>query len=295
MSKMLTAGAMEAAERFTWLNARLIDRLRFAHLFRGGAAAPVVAALRAYQNADGGFGNALEPDFRGPVSQPATVDQALRMLDQVGALDDPMVGQACDYLAGVTTPDGGVPFVLPSVLDYPRAPWWQPEGDSPPGNLTPTASIAGPLLARGFQHPWLGPATEFCWRRMEELDRTHPYEMRSALAFLDRVPDRARAEHAFARIGPKVLEQDLVALDPAAPGEVHGPLDFAPEPSSLARQLFADDVIEAHLDALVAAQQPDGGWTFNWPAWTPIVEPAWRGWITVEMLLRLRAYGRLAE
>ncbi len=68
MSKMLTASALDAAERFTWLNARLIDRLRFAHLFRGGAAAPVVAALRPYQNADGGFGNGLEPDFRGPVS-----------------------------------------------------------------------------------------------------------------------------------------------------------------------------------------------------------------------------------
>ena len=68
MSKMLTASALAAAERFTWLNARLIDRLRFAHLFRGGAAAPVVAALRPYQNADGGFGNGLEPDFRGPVS-----------------------------------------------------------------------------------------------------------------------------------------------------------------------------------------------------------------------------------
>src|SRR6266496_4085610 len=77
MSKMLDASALEAAERFTWLNARLIDRLRFAHLFRGGAAAPVVAALRPYQNADGGFGNALEPDFRGPVSQPATVEAAL--------------------------------------------------------------------------------------------------------------------------------------------------------------------------------------------------------------------------
>jgi hypothetical protein len=38
MSKMLPASALEAAERFIWLNARLIDRLRFAHLFRGAGA-----------------------------------------------------------------------------------------------------------------------------------------------------------------------------------------------------------------------------------------------------------------
>jgi hypothetical protein len=294
MSKMLTAGALAAAERFTWLNARLIDRLRFARLFRGGAAAPVVAALRPYQNPDGGFGNALEPDFRGPVSQPATVGQALQVLDEVDAFDDPMVGRVCDYLAGIAAPDGGLPFVLPSVRPYPRAPWWEPESDQPPGNLLPTGSIVGLLLARGVRHPFVEPAAEFCWRQIERLDRADAYQMRSAISFLDRVPDRSRAERAFALIGPKVLELGLVALDPAATGEVHGPLDFAPAPSSLARGLFADDVIEAHLDALVAAQRPDGGWTFNWPVWTPVVEPEWRGAVTVEMLQRLRAYGRLA-
>src|SRR5262245_39582623 len=155
MSKMLTTSALDAAERFTWLNARLLDRLRFAHLFRGGAAAPVTAALRPYQNADGGFGNALEPDFRGPVSQPATVDPALRVLDEIDAFDDPMVARACDYLAGISTPDGGLPFVLPSVRAFPRAPWWQSDGDQPPGNLVPTASIVGLLLARGVRHPWI--------------------------------------------------------------------------------------------------------------------------------------------
>jgi hypothetical protein len=294
MSKMLNADALEAAERFIWLNARVIDRLRFAHLFRDGAAAPVVAALRPYQNPDGGFGNALEPDFRGPVSQPATIDVALRVLDEAGALDDPMAAQACDYLAGITTPDGGVPFVLPSVRAYPRAPWWQPEGDQPPGNLLPTASIAGLLLARGVRHPWVERATRFCWRAIDRLGDTNPYQARAALAFLDDTPEHDRAEQAFARIGPKILEQGLVALDPAATGEVHSPLDFAPEPDSLARRLFADEVIETHLDALVAAQRDDGGWTFNWPVWTPVVEPEWRGAITIEMLKRLRSYGRLA-
>jgi hypothetical protein len=294
MSKMLDASALEAAERFIWLNARLIDRLRFAHLFRDGAAAPMVAALRPYQNRDGGFGHALEPDFRGPVSQPATVEAALRLLDEADALEDPMVVQACDYLAGITAPDGGVPFVLSSVQAYPRAPWWQPEDEQPPGNLLPTASIVGLLLARGVRHPWIERASEFCWQAIDRLGGTNAYQMRAALAFLDGTPDRDRAERTFARVGPKILEQGLVELDPAASGEVHGPLDFAPEPGGLARRLFADDVIEAHLDALVAAQRDDGGWTFNWPVWTPVVEPEWRGAITVEMLKRLRAYRRLA-
>jgi hypothetical protein len=230
---------------------------------------------------------------RGPVSQAGTVAVALQVLDEAGAMDDPMVTEACDYLAAIATPDGGVQFVLPSVLGYPRAPWWQPEGERPPGNLLPTGSLAGLLLARGVKHPWVERASEFCWQAIERIGETNPYQARATIAFLDGTPERDRAERAFARLGPKILEQGLVALDPGAGGEVHTPLDYAPEPASVARRLFTDDVIEAHLDALVAAQREDGGWTFNWPAWTPVVETEWRGNVTVEMLSRLRGYGRL--
>ena len=52
------------AREFIWRNGRLLDRHLFACLFDGGQREPVLAALRAYQNADGGFGNALEPDKR---------------------------------------------------------------------------------------------------------------------------------------------------------------------------------------------------------------------------------------
>jgi hypothetical protein len=52
-------------------------------------------------------------------------------------------------------------------------------------------------------------------------------------------------------------------------------------------------MIKLYLDALVAAQQPDGGWTFNFPDWNPMTGLEWRGWTTVEALLTLRAYGRL--
>src|SRR5258707_2177284 len=111
--KCVTPTAIDAAERFVWLSGRLIDRLRFDHRFRGGPLEPVLAALRPYQNPDGGFGNALEPDLRGPMSQPQPVEVAFRLLDELGAFDDPMVGRACEYLAAITTAEGRVPFVLP--------------------------------------------------------------------------------------------------------------------------------------------------------------------------------------
>jgi hypothetical protein len=88
------------------------------------------------------------------------------------------------------------------------------------------------------------------------------------------------------------LDEGLVAMEPGAPGEVHTPLDFAPLPGSPARDLFDEAVITAHLDHLAAAQRDDGGWMFNWQAWSPAAEREWRGAVTLDALHLLRANGR---
>jgi hypothetical protein len=214
-------------------------------------------------------------------------------LDEISRLGDPMVGRACDYLTTITKPDGGTPFVLPSVRAYARAPWWEPNED-PEASVVPTAGIVALLYKHKVNHPWLVTATKFCWRKIDELEAADLYEVRFVLEFLQHVPDRVRAEKNFTRIGPKIFEQNLVALDPAAPGEVFTPLDYAPRPDSLGRRLFSDEVIRAHLDTLAQAQGPDGGWSFNWTAWNPTTTLEWRGWVTIQALKTLRAYGRPA-
>lgn len=279
---------LDRAEHYLHHHGRLIDRLRFEALFRDGSRSRVLDALRCYQNADGGFGHALEPDLRGPGSQPEPVEAAFWILDEFDAFDSPMVPAACAFLSSVSTADGGVPFVLPTVRDTPRAPWWE-SGDDPPGHLVPTASVAGLLHKHGSAHPWLAAATDFCWSRLGARTEFEPYEARAALTFLGWAPDRERAEAEFARLRDALLAS--VTFDPDATGPVHLPLDFAPEPSRL--PLFTQDVLDAHLDALEAAQSPDGGWRANWLIWTPLVEHEWGGHLTVERLKTLRAYGRL--
>ncbi|MEV4570858.1 hypothetical protein AB0K12_44510 [Nonomuraea sp. NPDC049419] len=281
---------LDRAERYLLHHGRLIDRLRFQALFRGGPREPVLHALHAYQNPDGGFGHALEPDLRGAGSQPEPVEVALWILDELDAFDSPMVAAACDYLASVTTPDGGVPWVLPSVREAPRAPWWQTD-DDPPGALVPTAPIAGLLHEHGVAHPWLAGATAFCWSRLADLKEPGTYEAMAALTFLTYVPDRERALAEFDRLRDVLL--GTVTYDLEAPGHVHHPLDFAPRPSPL--PLFPQDILDTHLDALLAAQSPDGGWGPNWTMWTPLVEHEWGGYITVQRLQTLHAYGRLGD
>lgn len=288
---MVTLADLSQATDFLWRTARLLERRRFALLFLDGGRQAVLDALCPYQNADGGFGNGLEPDVRAPVSQPVPTLTALGILDEAEAFRDPMVTRACDYLLSITTAEGGVPFVLPSVRDYPHAPWWE-TGDQLPASLNPTAALVALLQKHRVEHPWLTAATEYCWRQLDTMDQTTPYEMRAVLPFLDNVSDRTRAEKVFARVGPKILEQKLVVLNPTIQEDTHTPLNFATRPQSLARRLFSDEVIEAHLDALTSAQQEDGGWQFNWLAWSPAAALEWRGIVTIEALITLRAYGR---
>lgn len=279
----------DAAAEFMATRARVLDRRVFQRLFQGGAAEPVRDAVAAYRNDDGGFGHALEPDLRAAASQPAAVEMALRIMDAADAWDEHLVRDAIDWLTSIAPSEGGATFVLPTLSQGPHAPWWVPaEGN--PVSLIQTGQIAGVLYARGFSHPWRDAATEVMWRGIDQLTEPNAYEMFGVLAFLQHVPDRSRAKDTMQRIGP--LLRDLVALDPNAEGETHSPLDFAPLPDSIARSLFDDATIEAHLNHLAGAQREDGGWTFNWPAWSPAAESDWRGFLTVDALRVLRANGR---
>jgi len=281
----------DAATGFLATCARVLDRRVFERLFAGGPAGPVRDAVAAYRNTDGGFGHALEPDCRTAASQPAAVEMALRIMDLADAWDETLVRDAVDWLVTVAPAEGGSTFVLPTVNQAPHAPWWVvPAGT--PASLIQTGQIAGLLYARGFAHPWLAPATEVMWDGIGKLTEPDAYEMFGVLAFLEHVPDRERAAAAFSRIGPLLLERGLVTLDPEAPGETHSPLDFAPLPGSIARGLFDAKTIDAHLDHLAAAQREDGGWMFNWPAWSTAAEADWRGFLTVDALRVLRANGR---
>jgi hypothetical protein len=289
---MTTKPDLDAAAAFLAGAGRIVDRRRFDRLFAGGDSAPVRDAVAAYRNSDGGFGHALEPDCRCPASQPAAVEMALRIMHEADAWDDSLVLGACDWLEHNAAVGGGATFVESSAVGWPRAPWWEPEEGRPP-SLIATGFITGTLHMRRVQHSWLDRATEVMWSRIGELASPSAYEMLGVLRFLDHVPDRDRAARAFETAGPLVLDCNLAELDPHAAGEVHSPLEYAPRPDSLARRLFTAETIDAHLDHLAASQEDDGGWTFNWLAWSPAAAADWRGFLTVDALRVLQVNGRL--
>ncbi|MCS0605758.1 hypothetical protein NX794_31820 [Streptomyces sp. LP11] len=290
------------AEQFVWLTARVLEQRLFAYHFLHGAPDPVETALDAYRNEDGGYGHALEPDLRGPVSQPLHTARALGVLDAVGRCGGQRVERVCRYLTTVSTADGALPSVVPGQGGYPTAPF-VPVVDDPPSDLLATGPIVGLLHRNEVWHAWLFRATDFCWQAVESLEKSHPYEVEAAVAFLDSVPDRPRAEAAADRLGRLVREQRLAALDPArldawpvapgyAPGEHHFPHDFARHPHSLARAWFTDAEMTRSLDHLAAEQREDGGWPIRWRRWAPAAALEARPAVTIAALRTLRAYGR---
>jgi len=285
----MSSTIIEQAQIFIWNNARLLERQLFSFLFQNGDRQKVLTALIAYQNSDGGFGNALEPDKRSASSQPIDQEFALRILDDIG-FDDELAAQICDFLMTITTVEGGVPFVLPTVRDAPRAEWWNTE-DHPPASINPTASIAGLLHKHHFQHAWLEHATEFCWQKIESLENPSDNDLLCVALFLEHVPDRERANKEFKRLEQQIKKH--VELDPDASGYVQKPLTWAPDPASLCRALFDDPLIDLHLDMLAAQQQPDGGWQISWPAISPASELEARCVVTINTIKTLKAYDNL--
>jgi len=282
---------LKQARDFMLRNARLLERATFAAHFDGAARPPVLRALAAYQNPDGGFASGLEPDKRDPHSQPVDVQFALETMDAVGDFDMGVARRACAWLNCVTTDEGGVPFAMPTVNNYPHAPWWETEKD-PPANLNPTAAIVGVLLKYRVEHDWVAEAEAFCWQAIAKINRTQFHELMPVIAFLEHAADRARADKTMEQILARIAAPDAVALDPDAAGYVHMPLEWAPTPQHPCRRLFSESVIVKHLDALAAKQREDGGWPISWDPISPAVELEWRGIRTVDALRTLKAYGR---
>jgi hypothetical protein len=276
-----------AAESFIWRAARLLDRHRYALLLADGSAEPVLEALRGYRNADGGFGHALEPDLRCPASQPAPTLHALEVLNEAGAAGSEMARDARAWIVSIAEGDGGIPFVLAGFEDYPHAPWWSLQ----PGSFL-TFELAAVLHASGItDDEWLDRATDWCWRSIETTEQPSGYWLKNACRFLDTVPDEQRARAAIASLATRV---DLSAVaGEGADGEALRALDLSPRPGSRSRDLISEALIEAHLDAVESGQQEDGGWMFDFLAWSPAQTTEWRGVVTIGALTCLRDHGRL--
>jgi hypothetical protein len=295
------------ARLFIKTHARIIDRCLFNFYFNIGPAGDVLEALRAYQNPDGGFGRALEPDFRLPASSPMATSVGLQTLIAVGTPPDhPLVQAAVQYLVNIYRTDGDYwPMASLEINDHPHAPWWSLDEIAPPPEdrwANPCAELVGYLHYCSDIVPpdLLTHATERARQNLESgvafgKGQLSFYQLLTWERAADFLPDalaadaRDRILAAYRTLSPltqeKLSELPVIAL-----------LDFR-EPVVV--QAFPEDV-DRLLDSIIHQQAEDGGW---WPAWHwgmyedvwPIAKKEWAGRITVDVLHSLKKFGRLTK
>jgi hypothetical protein len=287
------------AHSFMAGHARLLDRRRFELLFDGGDAQPVLAALAAYRNGDGGYGHGLEPDLRAPESQPAAALHAFEVFAELAPVTAPDAARLCDWLDEVALPDGGLPFALPVEDPAGCAPFWV-QAEPREFSLQITAIVTAhanrvaahdPAVAA---HPWLEKATSRCLDAIDALDAApSAHVLAFAVRFLDAAYDRdPRAPALLQRLGEYIPPDGRLPVAAGLPDETLWPLDLAPEPGRPTRGLLDETVVAADLERLAGEQAEDGGWTVDFQSYSPAAALEWRGYATVRALSVLRANGR---
>lgn len=138
------------AKDFIQMNARPLDKARWNYLFEGGSQEDVIIALQAYQNDDGGFAHALEPDCWNENSTPLQTCVATRIIKEIHLedKDHPLIQGILKYLASQKEFDGFIWNGLNTVKSnnyYPHAPWWS-YNKTQELSYNPTASLIGFIL-----------------------------------------------------------------------------------------------------------------------------------------------------
>jgi hypothetical protein len=283
---------LDRAAEFLLTHARLLERRLFELSFQNGDPDAALRAVLSYQNPDGGFGHAMEPDLRASSSQPVFVHFALSALREAGLPGPPLGGRMCAFLGSVSTADGALPYILPDALEHPRADHWQGDYGLTP-SLHATAGVTAGLHALGVRHEWLDRATEWCLREISGQPEYTGHRMLNVLDLLQSMRTLPERSALWESVTSRLFEADYVLME--TPVRTYGltPLHFAPTPISPARGLFSDEVIERHLDDLAARQQEDGGWPIHWSPPAGSATDEWRGRWTLDALVALRAYGRI--
>ena len=138
----------EQSRNFIYRNARPLDIARWKYLFENGSKEEVLIALSAYQNEDGGFGNALEPDYWNPNSSPVQTWVATEIIKEINFNDKnhPIIQGILNYLSSGKGFDGHTWLnTVTTNNDYPHAPWWHFE-TSQEISYNPTACFIGFIL-----------------------------------------------------------------------------------------------------------------------------------------------------
>jgi hypothetical protein len=300
---MIQNNLYEKVRNWMYRNARPLELARWQYHFEGGSKEAVVKILSAYQNADGGFGHALEADTWNENSAPIQMFHGLEILREIDFTDreHPIIQGILSYLASGKDMEGDFWLSnLPSNNDYPHAPWWEfghPYSEHNPYN--PTVGLAGFGLCYGEKNSKLfdkcahiAKEAHVYLRKAQEIDM---HTLNCYIALLEYLEQAKITEI----IDLEVMRQKLMELVQAAitkdtsiwaTSYVCKPSQFFKSPDSI----FYEDIKEVaafECNFLRDSRNQEGVWDVTW-GWEAYPE-AWaitKNWWKGELVIRNMRY-----
>ncbi len=304
----LSSASLKRAIAFIRNEGRPLEKAMVHHLFDGGPKNRILEELVKFQNPDGGFGNALEPDLRSSESSALCTSFALELFADLNVTcGEPMIKKAIEFLMRTYDRDNHVWRIIPETAEAsPHAPWWNNNRlEETFGNFlaNPRANICGylfhyhELTSKDFRTDLL---TRILAHMETEEDKVSGDTLLCYLSLsqCNNLPMDASA----------LLKQKLVQMIPASietDNTKWGEYCLKPtwavkSPHSPYHHLIAE-AIDKNLDYEIQNQEEDGSWKpfWNWAGAYPqdwqSAEREWRGKITLDVLRVLAAFGKMEK
>lgn len=279
------------AENFVWRHGRLLERRVFEYIFQGGSKNNVLTSLKAYQNDDGGFGNAIEPDLRAPDSHPLYMEFALRVLYDCKIRDEELSQRACEYISKNADLQKGIPAIFSSSANYPRAEHWNNLSSTEP-SFSRLTGLVGLLSWQGIEDSWLDKATEICLHDISSRIYDDAHTILTSFLLLESLPQTEYIQGLYKKLSKELITSRFMRLDATSTDYGLSPLEFAQSSDSYCRGIFSDETILDHLKVLESLQDDDGGWQIEWEPPGETARLEWRAYKTLKSLMILKSYNK---
>lgn len=306
MKKMTEKNFLKAKD-FIFSQGRPLERSLFSFHFENGKSEDVLNELRKFQNSDGGFGNALEPDLRTPLSSVIATSQGLSVLKTIETKPtEAVLKNVFKFLIDQFDDNEMIWRITPKqAADSPHAFWWSnKEIDKRFGyfKVNPTVSIVGFFLKWPdlVDKELLNRLVDTCVARLGELpEKADIYDLHCYLGFFDTLkkvtPAYKTVLEKLDRMVSATIEND------SNKWAEHGlpPLAVVTSPESPFFDSIGSSLVDRNLDFEIDSQLEDASWEVPWSweaafpeAWTQ-AEKDWKGILGLQKLLILRNFDRL--
>jgi len=300
----------EQARAFMYRNARPLDLARFQYHFENGSREAVMNVLSYYQNADGGFGHAVEADCWNPNSIPLHSNTAGEIIREIGWRDagHPVIqGLLKWYGSGAHFNGKAWAITAESNNNYPHAPWWHTDSvSSCHTDYNGTAQIAGFIVRYAEADTDLyALGVRIANEAIDALSPDEIMDMHTCACYM-RMAELFEAANATAKIPFAELKEKLhrsikrlIVTDTSKwSAYVCQPSCFIQSRES---ECYPDnrEIADYECKHIIKTQLADGSWNIGWswggnyPNEWAISKNWWKGQQIIQNLLYLKGFGRI--